>query len=86
MKIWEDNKEVLKETLVTGSMHRGISMTIYKIVTQSKEIPEFEYMDQVEKLKIWEEARRVANGRIDKATCVEVAKAFYILDLLSSPQ
>lgn len=82
-EIWEKNKSVLKETLVTGTVHRSICMTIYKLVTKDKSVVEFENLDHETKIKIWDEAKRVADGRLDKPTCIELAKSFYILDLLS---
>lgn len=81
-KIWETNKDVLKETLVTGFVHRSICMSIYGMVTRDKSVTEFEFLEFDQKIKIWDEAKRVANGRLDKMTCVELAKSFYILDLL----
>lgn len=82
MDIWQKNKEVLKETLVTGFVHRSICMSIYGMITRDKSVVEFEYLPFEEKIKIWDEAKRVANGRLDKMTCVEVAKSYYLLDLL----
>jgi hypothetical protein len=87
IKSWKESKSALEETLVTGEIHRNISMEIYKLIVKDKtnNVPQFEELEIQAKLKIWDRAKALANGRLDKETCVQLAKSIYILDIISEP-
>jgi hypothetical protein len=78
----ETNKTLL-ETLVTGEIHRNICTTIYKLITKDGSVDPIEKIDVEAKKKWWEEAKKLANGRMDNEKCIELSKALYTLDLLS---
>lgn len=85
MKSWTESKSVLEQTLVTGEIHRRISMELYRMIVKDpvNQVIEFEKLEIGAKLKIWDRAKAIADGRLDKETCVELAKSIYILDIIS---
>lgn len=84
-KIYEnpESKPTFMQTLVTGDMHRSIVNTIYSLITRDGSVPSIENLTKEEKTKWWEDAKKLADGRINNDKCIELSKALYTLDLLS---
>jgi hypothetical protein len=78
----ESNKTFL-QTLVTGDMHRSICLTVYGLITRDGSAPPIENIPKEEKTKWWEDAKKLADGRLSNDKCIELSKALYTLDLLS---
>ena len=77
------SQPTLLQTLVTGDMHRSICNTIYQLITKDGSVLPIELLDKESKLKWWEGAKKLADGRLDNEKCIELSKALYTLDLLS---
>lgn len=78
----ESNKTFL-QILVTGDMHRSVCTTIYELITKDGSVPAIEKLTKEEKTKWWEDAKKLADGRMSNTKCIELSKALYTLDLLS---
>lgn len=77
------SQPTLLQTLVTGDMHRSVCITIYNLITKDGSVPPMEKLDHDSKKKWWEDAKKLADGRINNDKCIELSKALYTLDLLS---
>lgn len=79
----EGSKPSFLQILVTGDMHRSVCNTIYELITKDGSVPALEKLTKEEKTKWWEEAKKLADGRMSNVKCIELSKALYTLDLLS---
>lgn len=79
----EISKPTFLQTLVTGDMHRSICNTIYELITKDGSVPSIEALSKEDKTKWWDDAKKLADGRLNNTKCIELSKALYTLDLLS---
>lgn len=78
----KDSKTFL-EILVTGSVHRSIMISIYRLLTNEGALKHLEDLETDAKKKLWDRCHKMIAGRLEKEKCIEFTKAIYTLDLIS---
>ena len=79
---FKSNPEVYLELLVTAPSQRSIMFNVYAFLKSSGKIRSIELLPETEKRDIYEEAKKLAKGRLPVENLVRLSKALYVLNWL----
>jgi hypothetical protein len=84
IKLFDESPKVFHEVLVTGSVHRSIMLSIYRLLIRDNAITPIETLNAENKKILWERVHGIIDGRLAKEECIEMVKAIHALDIISA--
>lgn len=78
--MFSSNHLTYMNCIVTCEGMRNIMMTVYKSLVHSKRLIALEEMPQDHKLQVWETAKEISNGRMDKKGTIQLSKILYTIE------
>ena len=74
------------ELLVTAGSQRSVMFSVYNILRSSGKLTPMEDLPLEFKTDIWQEAQKIAKGRLSKEKMILLARCLYVLNwLLDNP-
>jgi hypothetical protein len=77
-----ENPEVYLESMIKFPSQRAVMFQVYNSLRQSGKIKAVELLPESERREIWEEAKKLANGRLPKEKLIPLSKILYALNYL----
>jgi hypothetical protein len=81
-ELFVENNIAYTTCLVTGDSPRYIMNHAYCCLVNSNHLMALELLPKDEKENVWETAKEIAAGRLNKAKTVELSKALYCLEYI----
>ena len=83
IELFEKMPKTFNEVLVTGTVHRSIMLSIYRLLVKEGTLLPIEEITPEQKNEIWNRAKTIIAGRMNKEQCIEVIKSIHAMELIS---
>lgn len=81
-ELFTENNIAYSSTLVTGESTRYIMNSAYRGLVNGNHLVPLELLPKDEKENVWETAKEISAGRLNKAKTIELSKALYCLEYI----
>ena len=79
---FKDHPEAYLELLVTAGSQRSVMYSVYSTMRSSGMIKSIEDLPEEYRRDIWEEAKKIAAGRLDQQKIILLSKCLYCLNTI----
>jgi hypothetical protein len=82
VKQFEDDNQKVMDFFISLPSLRKLMVSVYYSLVSEKLLLPIQSNTNSEKLKIWQEAKDISNGKLNNDDCIELSKVLYVLKKL----